>query len=162
MSKVITFSRQFPAHHPKKGQPTLFVEKILNSILIIGGSIYTKDTPISFLESLSSDFFHSKKHTIRAGNRWKAGDYFSPRVWSDKPYQSKQIVFAPDIKIMRVATIEIKDWNNIIIDGKIIDAVQVEYLAKNDGLAYMDMVSWLNKLPFSGQLIIWDDNNLPY
>ncbi|MGL4598529.1 MAG: hypothetical protein ACRCYO_13510 [Bacteroidia bacterium] len=28
MAKVITFSRVFPAHHPKKGQPTHFVEKV--------------------------------------------------------------------------------------------------------------------------------------
>ena len=32
MTKVLTFSRTFPAFHPKAGQPTYFVEKILNSI----------------------------------------------------------------------------------------------------------------------------------
>lgn len=30
--KRITFSRTFPAYHPKAGQPTHFVEKLLNSI----------------------------------------------------------------------------------------------------------------------------------
>ena len=28
MSKVITFSRYFPSYHPRKGEPTFFVEKI--------------------------------------------------------------------------------------------------------------------------------------
>jgi hypothetical protein len=28
MSRVLTFSRVFPAYHPKAGQPTGFVEKI--------------------------------------------------------------------------------------------------------------------------------------
>jgi hypothetical protein len=28
MAKVITFSRFFPAYHPRKGEPTYFVEKI--------------------------------------------------------------------------------------------------------------------------------------
>lgn len=32
MSKVITFSRVFPAYHPKKGQPTYFIEKIYAGI----------------------------------------------------------------------------------------------------------------------------------
>lgn len=32
MSKVITFSRTFPAYHPRKGEPTYFVEKFWTSI----------------------------------------------------------------------------------------------------------------------------------
>lgn len=32
MAKVITFSRQFPSYHPKAGQPTYFVEKVLRSV----------------------------------------------------------------------------------------------------------------------------------
>lgn len=31
MARVITFSRKFPSYHPKAGQPTHFVEQILNS-----------------------------------------------------------------------------------------------------------------------------------
>ena len=33
MSKVIIFSRVFPAYHQKVGQPTYFVEKLWQSIL---------------------------------------------------------------------------------------------------------------------------------
>lgn len=36
-----------------------------------------------------------KHHTIRAGNRFKTGDYFSPRVWSGSPYNSKQLNMRP-------------------------------------------------------------------
>lgn len=31
MSRVITFSRTYPSYHPKAGQPTYFVEKVMNS-----------------------------------------------------------------------------------------------------------------------------------
>ena len=32
MAKVITVSRTFPDYHPKAGQPTYFVEQILNAL----------------------------------------------------------------------------------------------------------------------------------
>jgi len=31
MSRVITFSRAFPKGHPKQGEPTHFVEQLVNS-----------------------------------------------------------------------------------------------------------------------------------
>jgi hypothetical protein len=34
--KPILFSRFFPAYHPKKGQPTYFVEKIWAHLIIDG------------------------------------------------------------------------------------------------------------------------------
>jgi len=161
MSKVITVSRQFPAHHLKKGQPTFFVEKICNSLLMAGGSIYTDNTPVDFLQSLSKDFFNAKHHTIRAGKRWKTGDKASIRVCSDKPYRSPQIAIAPDVEIV-VKDIE---WN---VDGMIIDGVHFPYsrfeeIAKNDGLSELEMIDWFrDSLPFSGQILIWNNNNLPY
>src|SRR5581483_8638457 len=59
--------------------------------------------------------FKPKLHTVRKGKRWKAGDFFSPRVWSDRPYASKQVVIAPDIKLERVADIEISATGLIVI-----------------------------------------------
>ena len=32
MARIITFSRTFPAYHPKAGEPTYFVEMILNDL----------------------------------------------------------------------------------------------------------------------------------
>ncbi len=162
MSKVITVSRVFPKYHPKAGQPTYFVEKICVSLLMDLKSIYTADTPKEFLQSLSKDFFHAKHHTIRAGKRWKTGDKASIRVWSDKPYRSPQIAIAPDVELV-IKDIEINRLWEIWIDGEKVDAIQIEYLAQNDGLKYLEMVSWFApSLPFSGQILIWNNNNLPY
>lgn len=168
MSKVITFSMVFPAYHPKAGQPTFFVEKVLNSFLMGGNSIYTEDTSIEFIKSLSKDMFHHKHHTIRAGNRWKVGDKFSPRVWSGKPYNSKQIIIAPDIEIKKVWDVKVEKevyYNensgvNVITKISINGAhktANYEPLAKNDGLSLDDLCYWFAK-PMIGQIICWSKN----
>ena len=117
MSKVITFSTTFPTYHPKAGEPTFFVEKIWESIRTKSNI----DSPQYHYCKFEFDLMHwmkysPKHHTIRAGNRWKAGEKFSPRVWSGKPYNSKQITIAPDIEINKVWNIEIIN-KSIIING---------------------------------------------
>lgn len=165
MAKVITFSRIFPAYHPRKGEPTFFAEKFLSSLNI---------APADFSEQLSNivdvfGYFNGeydpKNHTIRAGNRFKAGDYFSPRVWSGKPYNSKQIIIAHDIEIENIMDIEIVGSTSngkhlglgaIYINGKMF--FDWHELAKNDGLSLDDMESWFTDLPFKGQIICWNKN----
>src|SRR6188768_2992687 len=109
MSKVLTFSRVFPSYHPRKGKPTYFVEQIQNSLCSMNLPIYggEEDCPMWFLNSLTKENVGYKHHTIRGGNRFKAGDWFSPRVWSGKPYNSKQIIIAPDIQVKKVWDFEL-------------------------------------------------------
>lgn len=160
MSKVLTFSRYFPAYHTRKGEPTYFVEQIQNSLISMNWEIdLYKDInpPMKFLESLTKENVGYKHHTIRAGNRWKVGDKFSPRVWSGKPYNSKQIIIAPDIEVKKVWNFEIKDSevniNGFLYNGKTKD------LIKNDGLEEMDFWNWFQfPKPFSGQIICWNEN----
>ena len=184
MSKVLTFSRHFPAYHPKAGQPTYFVEMILDQIKID----YSKAEYRAQLKDLNpgkqahiiTDFQlglsinicnELKHHTIRAGHRFKAGDWFSPRVWSGQPYRSKQIIIAPPIKVKKVWDIEI-----MIHDGSMQILVPVRHnhwlmlplgeVATNDGLSIDDFQSWMNVHPkrikegeviFTGQIICWND-----
>ena len=166
MSKVITFSRVFPAYHPKKGQPTHFVEKLWKSL---GNLNYQWDLvkvlQVSDALNVKMPYseFEPKHHTIRAGNRWKVGDKFSPRVWSGKPYNSKQIIIAPDITIVSVQKIEM-DLNGIFsVDGKYLDEIHFLELAKNDGLEFNDMINWFmpnydKPKEFKGQIICWNEN----
>lgn len=131
MSRVITFSRTFPAYHPKAGESTGFEDAILMG---------------------------NKKHTIRAGSRWKVGDKFSPRVWSGKPRHSKQIIIAPDIEIK-------KGWSftrdlftpTFYLDGHPVGDELLSAIAANDGLTVDDFKAWFNK-PFEGQVICWNDS----
>ena len=161
MAKVITFSRTFPAYHPKAGQPTYFVEKFLASI---NYKYYDEDR--QFSPRLSVDSFEGKHHTIRSGNRWKEGMLFSPRVWSGTPYKSPQITIAPDTLIKKVWNVEIFLQLGCIYIGIRKDENTHELLpfgevAQNDGLTFDEMQDWFDVKPgkpFVGQIICWNDS----
>jgi hypothetical protein len=162
MAKVITYSRTFPSYHPKVGQPTYFVEAIYKNL-----GFKWKDIPNVLIEQYVLAEGFSKGHTIRSGKRFKKGDFFSPRVWSGKPYQSKQIILSKDIEIANVwdIIILVQDFGKlglqavITIDGK--DFQNIELLAKNDGLSIADFLHWFKTEKgevFVGQIICWDDS----
>lgn len=177
MAKVIMLARNFLKKHPKTAQPTYFVEKVLNSLnisyrgndvpLIGANSSALEDNRFStellaiFRKTLDPLCADEKHHTMRAGKRWKTGDKASLRIWSGDPYDSPQITIAPDVEIT-VKDVEICDKGQIYIDGKeylhIVEAIE---LAKNDGLSPADFLLWIG-YPFSGQLLIWNNNDLPY
>lgn len=154
MAKVIIFSRFFPSYHPRKEESTHFVEKFYNSF-----SNYWDNIPIpdKLLASLNIEISQSKFHTIRAGNRWKAGDKFSPRVWSGKPYQSKQIIIAADTEVKKIFRFEVKK-GSYFLNGKKINMRQLYRIAINDGFNNSDDLKlWFQK-PFKGQIICWNEN----
>jgi hypothetical protein len=162
MAKVITFSRFFPAYHPRKGEPTYFVEALLNNI-----GVKIQSELLSNVRELINDFFMldgtiNKAHTIRLGERWKVGDKFSPRVWSGKPYNSKQIKIANDIEIKKVWSIEMDADGVFYINGKYVDVTSSicdgKTVADNDGLNSDDLLNWFPVgKPFKGQVICWDE-----
>ena len=161
MAKVITFSRVFPKGHPKQSQETFFVEKVLKSInpIKIQSKLIVQDA-LHLFNSQEYLFCKEKNHTIRAGKRFKKGDLFSPRVWSDKPYRSKQITLFEDTEIKNVWDIEIYNSHEVYIDGVFHCSFGSEnwhLLCLNDGLTSSDMQNWFSKLPFKGQIICWND-----
>jgi hypothetical protein len=163
--KVITFSRVFPSYHPRAGEQTGFIHKIWKSIGRPHSNFVYPELHTQWINYDGvAESIAPKHHTIRAGHRWKAGDYFSPRVWSGKPYNSKQIQFAPDIQIKKV-------WDFSIILGAICVADYhmngeceghhelVERLAMNDGLSTNDLIEWVKyPKPFNGQIICWNES----
>ncbi|MDD3875408.1 MAG: hypothetical protein PHT69_02190 [Bacteroidales bacterium] len=172
MSKVITYSTKFPKKHIREGEKTYFVEKLYNSLEIIptlshlaelNPKITDKQILLYFYKGIDPNAvfdFEPKHHTIRAGNRFKKSDYFSPRVWSEKPYCSPQIILAKDVLITEVYDIEIFPTNEIYINKKFFGSFGSENfytLANNDGLSGKDFISWFSKLPFKGQIICWSN-----
>ncbi len=153
MAKVRTLSRQFLHGHPKKGQPTYFVEKFLNAMKVeyrgrnylqLLQSLNPEVDVIPFFESLDSSIKDSKLHTIRGGDHFKVGDFVSIRCWSGKPYKDKQIKLLPDIAVVKTYLFNIDNINYI------------EKVSYNDGLSHKDFVSWFPK-KFNGQIICWVD-----
>ena len=159
MPKIIRVAQRYPAYHPKAGQPTHFVDKICGSLAYIGYGL------LSFPSSLLSDDwyrYNAKRHTIRAGHRWNAGEMASIRVWSDKPYRSPTIELAV-VQLIKVIPIEISESGGVTIAGQFYGHMhQLGSLASNDGLTPRDLADWFHKLPFSGQILVWDDSYLPY
>ena len=165
MAKVITFSRTFPAYHPKAGQPTYFVEKFYNSL-------FSRNNLMDYPKGLeiNESILEMKNHTIRAGERWKKGEYFSPRVWSGKPYNTPQIILAKDTLITDVYDFEIKkaymelplDYDtDVIINHRFFhtDSDIIKVVAKNDGLTLAELLQWFKyPKPFKGQIICWNKN----
>lgn len=170
MPKVITFSTRFPSYHPKKGEPTYFVEKFLKGLP--DGTWETKSDLVSELP-LALDIWaklQPKYHTIRAGKRWKTGDWCSPRVWGNDinpksgrsgAYHSKQIILTSDIQIVKVydIVVVVKDKHIFIDDVCFYDESYdsiISDLARNDGLTVKELEAWFNK-PMEGQIIVWNN-----
>lgn len=149
MSKVIIFSRFFPVYHPRKGESTCFVQKILKSVL-------PADTD-SQVAGFNLDNYEAKYHTVIAGERLKVGDTFSPRVWIGKPYARKQIEIHKPIKIKRIFKIS-SDGLLWYIDNQPAISDTIRTVAKNDGLEYEDFLYWFKMQPFLGQIICWNEN----
>lgn len=153
MSKVITFSRSFPANHPKTGQPTRFREKLLTAAYFLGVISYEQARDFHLIEHEDRFLYIPKYTTIRRGFRWKEGDLFSPREWSGKPYCSKQNIFCPDIRIETVYNFDYYPRDGFFLNGLIMD-IQKSEIAMNDGLNTEDFFNWFaQKSPFKGQLL---------
>lgn len=174
MAKVITLARTFMKDHPRAGEPTYFVEKVLNSL----GIEFWKDEYFDLLINLNpekwqkvSKFFYSlnnqevseKPHTIRNGHRFKQGDMASLRVWSGKPYNSPQIIIAPDVEIKKVYDFEIRRHHTYgyapYINKCLISPDRIHEVSENDGLNYPDFQDWFKwgKQEFHGQIICWGE-----
>lgn len=125
---VLTVSQQFAKTHISAGQFTGFVKKIATG---------------------------EKKHTIRANydlweKRFKeieAGRaVLSVRVWTGKPYNSKQSeVFrfnhADGIGIEKL-TFSSGQFNSMLVNGKYCFSDIEKSIAQNDGLSFYDFVNW--------------------
>lgn len=178
MAKVRTFNRYFPKGHPKEGQETFFVEKIWKSLdyklsqslyFYLESFNYDSELLLNFCNSIKSNSIDGKFHTIRAGKHFKDGDFFSPRVWSGKPYTSPQIQIAPDLEIKRVYDFRIEvegDYICVFVDNypfyeenktMVTQIEALEMLAQNDGLSLQDFKDWFKwGNPFDGQIISWN------
>jgi len=162
-------------HHRRHGENTDFVELIWAGLLPILGEAEMH----RYLDEHDGKLWHIKKvhhfiaegikpkiHTIRKGKRWKKGDVFSPRVWSGKPYNSKQIQFAPDLELKEVLPFESFGsenqtfcFNNEMRNVPYNNLRKIQIIANNDGLSLFDFLGWFDK-PMQGQCLIFGDN--PY
>lgn len=136
---VLTFSKYFPATHPRAGAPTFFVDKITRK---------------------------EKLHTIRDNaalwlNRFDDIRYgvaeLSLRYWQGLPYRSKQIEFGKLGKEDGIG-IQILQFNGNLMTPRVDNWNYPESreLAKNDGLFFDDWYHWFVHYDLTkDKAIIW-------
>lgn len=153
------FSTKFPIYHEKAGQPTFFVEKICAGLAdkgILAGDPFWKGLDCDFHKYYNGI---PKWHTIRAGNRWKVGDYFKPLIWSGKPYRSKTVQIASPIMVEKTWEISISK-SDYTHDSIPIDVDLLSVIARNDGLSLDDLEEWFapygKKETEECQIICWN------
>jgi len=149
---VIILSEHFPKSHSKKGQETGFNLAIKH---------YTKLHTIRD----NYDFWEKRFKEIDKGNA-----YLSVRQWSGKPYRSKQkeIYKFDNTNNIGIEKLELNQLGWMCIGNHVID---VNILAKNDGLAKADFVEWFKDfkigeekaiIHFSGDRYLCDSGELRF
>lgn len=118
---VLTVSQVFPATHPRKGEPTNFIDQIREGI-----KIHTIRNNV--------ELWTKRAVEINAGRA-----VLSVRVWSGKPYRSSQVeVF--DFTSIGIQIIELTMLGFFI--DTIESDVSTRVLAAFDGLSFKDFVEW--------------------
>jgi hypothetical protein len=147
---VITLAKTFPAWHPRKGEPTEFLEKFLNGQTGNG---------------------NAKLHTIRANYPlWEkrikevqnGNAVLSVRQWSGRPYASKQVEIATldasdRVGIQRLEITNLWGCNRCtVLDDNLLALFDVDpaELAKNDGLSFYEWLTWFKSYDLTQPLAI--------
>ena len=171
-------SRSFPVTHPRKGYRTEFVCKILHSLNLSPGD---GDEPYSRCSfecetSCKRMLLDPKLHTIRANYYlWvkrmaevQAGmAVIELFYWSEKPYRSKQVVFATLDKDSGCGVQKLTCTSSILglSQCTIGDSIESDFrgvLSKNDGLSLDDFKAWFKGYDLSKPMAIIQFTNFRY
>ena len=149
---VLLVSRTFPKGHKREGEPTFFVEKILAAL----GFSYLNDENIKKFHTCRKNYELWAKR-IKEVQEGKA--ILSLRYWSDKPYRSKQIEFAVLDKDSGVGVQKLLFGINDLLypiagEGIWLRGLNLENLAKNDGLSIDDFKDWFKNYDLSKPMAI--------
>ena len=156
-TNVITLSRSFPTKHSKAGEPTNFLDAFYT------GQVFNRGSECLHLRP--------KLHTIRANyplweKRIKEVQsqqaFLSVRMWSGKPYWSKQIEIARLIAAngVGIQKLEIFDlMRPAKVDGRLVDLTD---LAHNDGLSFSDWYDWFRGYDVKKPMAIIHFTNFRY
>ena len=168
-------SRYFPKGHPKEGQPTYFVEKILNS-LYFAGKVTLEEIKNLNIKDFDWKVFETcfpKLHTCRAAlDSWikivrkvNSGEYVLELFyWSGKPYHKDengigQVVFATLDKdsgcgVQELNFIAYNIERPCIFGNGYAATNHISTLAKNDGLSLDDFKAWFKGYDLSQPMAI--------
>lgn len=155
-------SRNFPTTHPRKGEETYFVDKIYVGQKWFGICDRCEHRDCGHCETA----LNPKLHTIRSNYElWakRMSEVQEGRAiielfyWSEKPYNSKQVVFATLDKDSGCGVQKIDSfmWQFAYIKSNDkIELIEIETLSKNDGLSLEDFKAWFKGYDLSKPMAI--------
>jgi len=165
----IQISRTFPATHPRKGDPTFFVEELLNGIIPCS---LLSNQEIERLSPFSEFYFNTcepKLHTCRKNyplweKRFKnimGGEaVLELYYWSGKPRKSKTVTICQLGKDDGIGLQEMMMYKEhhgaFICNEKGFDPMVFDWseIAKNDGLSLPDFEAWFKNYDINEPLAI--------
>jgi hypothetical protein len=137
--------------------------------MVLGFKTILNDKPTYFAEKIKAcvDIFYAehyvlKKHSIRHGKRWKAGDtiHMATGVRTKLYDQFNKGIVGLD-EVISVQDIKIQTYKGVMliaIDGRILNKFEVNELARNDGFdSTDDFYAYFSKENLDGQIIHWTD-----
>lgn len=129
----LLIAKNFLKYHTRSDEPTNFEESIRKGLKIhmIRSNFQEWNKKIKRVES---------KEAVLTVKQWSGVEYRSPQV--------KLFQFKENVGIQRLELID----GEFIVDGK--TKVDIEVLAKNDGLTVEDFKDWFKVIPTSGMAII--------
>lgn len=179
---TISVATHFLKGHPRHGEETFFVERILamlfNHYTFEISRFYTEEYSVAivnqyqltdlFLLEAKYDFCYEvfeecirgedylKIHTVRSGHRFKKGTPIHFKIWTGNAYRSKTFKLAPEINCTGVQEfVWTRKIDTLIVDGNpISDTLQ---FCENDGLSIKDLKDWFGD-GFNGQVIHFTDH----
>jgi hypothetical protein len=165
----ISVRTTFMADHPRAGQPTDFVDKIIQAIIAnviqkaVKGNIlkYFEDSKITTIRE-NYALWEKRMQKVKAGKAvidlyyWeKPGGYYTK--------DNKQIVFATLDKdsgcglqrlILKPKCVLSDSIELFSIDQNFYNPLNMAFLAKNDGLTYEDFKAWFKRYDLSKPMAI--------
>jgi len=147
---VLTVSQNFPKTHPRSGESTGFVEAIKK--------LFTEQQTKIHTIRANYPLWEKRIAEINAGNA-----VLSIRYWTGKPYNSKQeeILVLEGCGVQKITSFM---WQYAILDllEEGTDSIEIETLAKNDGLSLTDFVNWFKGYDLSKPMAIIQFTNFRY
>lgn len=146
---VLTVSEYFPKTHSKSGAETGFPAAIQN--------IFNPDTKATKIHTIRGSYDLWEKRIAKIN---KGEAILSVRIWTGKPYNSKQKEIASFDKVGIEKLEFIKDIYSgcYLIKNKIF----IEHIAANDGLSVDDFREWFKKADFAKPMAIIHFTNFRY
>jgi hypothetical protein len=165
---TLGFSTKWPKQMGElAGQPNWFVEKILKSLPFPGWhQIISEQTMPDKVNDFALICLEPKLHTIRTGNRWKAGMKIHPVI---NNRTKNRFQFAPILECKNVQEMIIEYDNekpNVYVDKQLFfwhtrmnsfGHENMLTLAKNDGFPSVEAFFEYFNQDFKGQIIHWTD-----